>query len=58
MTDHEPSPWYAARFDLAGVKPDEIRDYADLARLPFTEKHDLTGSQDDDALAPHEESLQ
>jgi phenylacetate-CoA ligase len=30
-----------ARFDAAGVHPDDLRDLADLARFPFTTKADL-----------------
>ena len=44
------SPWYAQRFDEAGVRPEDIKDHADLAKLPFTEKTDLTSSQDDGSL--------
>ncbi len=47
---HRTSPWYAERFDRAGVNPEEIRRHADLSRLPFTEKVDLTRSQDDGSL--------
>jgi phenylacetate-CoA ligase len=32
---------YRAAFDEAGVKPDDIKSLADLARLPFTTKQDL-----------------
>jgi phenylacetate-CoA ligase len=32
---------YRAAFDDAGVKPDDIKSLADLARLPFTTKQDL-----------------
>ncbi len=34
-------PFYRAAFDHAGVRPDDIRDLSDLARLPFTTKNDL-----------------
>ena len=34
-------PHYRAAFDAAGVHPDDVRDLADLARLPFTTKGDL-----------------
>ncbi|GAA1876826.1 phenylacetate--CoA ligase PaaK [Lapillicoccus jejuensis] len=34
-------PHYRRALDAAGVHPDEIRDLADLARLPFTSKDDL-----------------
>jgi len=33
--------YYRAAFDEAGVKPDDIKSLADLARLPFTTKQDL-----------------
>ena len=33
--------FYRAAFDEAGVKPDDIKSLADLARLPFTTKQDL-----------------
>jgi phenylacetate-CoA ligase len=33
--------FYKTAFDEAGVKPDEIKSLADLARLPFTTKQDL-----------------
>jgi phenylacetate-CoA ligase len=33
--------FYRAAFDEAGVKPDDIKCLADLARLPFTTKQDL-----------------
>jgi phenylacetate-CoA ligase len=32
---------YRAKFDAAGVHPDNLRDLADLARFPFTTKADL-----------------
>ncbi|MCC1492607.1 phenylacetate--CoA ligase PaaK [Cognatishimia sp. F0-27] len=34
-------PHYRARFDAAGVHPDDLRDLKDLARFPFTHKSDL-----------------
>jgi phenylacetate-CoA ligase len=34
-------PFYRAKFDAAGVHPDDCRDLADLARFPFTTKNDL-----------------
>ena len=33
--------FYRAAFDEAGVKPDDIKSLADLARFPFTTKQDL-----------------
>ena len=34
-------PFYAQKFDQAGVKPDRIRRLSDIQHLPFTEKQDL-----------------
>ncbi len=34
-------PFYRARFDAAGVHPDDLREMGDLARFPFTVKTDL-----------------
>ena len=32
---------YRAKFDEAGVHPEDLRSLEDLARFPFTTKHDL-----------------
>ncbi len=34
-------PYYAAKMDGAGVKPDDIKTLADIQKLPFTTKEDL-----------------
>jgi phenylacetate-CoA ligase len=34
-------PCYTRKFDEAGVHPDDCRSLADLAKFPFTTKHDL-----------------
>ncbi|QIM15667.1 phenylacetate--CoA ligase [Leucobacter insecticola] len=34
-------PFYRAKFDAAGVHPDDIQDLADIEKLPFTTKADL-----------------
>ncbi|HMN74029.1 MAG TPA: phenylacetate--CoA ligase [Rhodoblastus sp.] len=34
-------PHYRAKFDAAGVRPDDLKSLADLARFPFTTKADL-----------------
>ncbi|HEX4226824.1 MAG TPA: phenylacetate--CoA ligase PaaK, partial [Pseudonocardiaceae bacterium] len=34
-------PFYRSKFDAAGVHPDDCRTLADLAKFPFTTKHDL-----------------
>jgi phenylacetate-CoA ligase len=38
---YQDSPVYRAKFDAAGVHPDQVRTLADLARFPFTTKRDL-----------------
>ena len=38
------SPVYKAKFDAAGVHPDELQQLSDLARFPFTTKQDLRDS--------------
>lgn len=38
------SPVYRAKFDAAGVHPDDCRSLADLAKFPFTTKRDLRDS--------------
>ena len=38
---YDNSPFYRARFDAAGVHPDDLKSLADLARFPFTTKTDL-----------------
>jgi phenylacetate-CoA ligase len=44
------SSFYRARFEAAGVKPEEIRSREDLVRLPFMEKSELAASQLDGSL--------
>ena len=34
-------PFYRAKMDALGVRPDDIRDADDIVKLPFTEKQDL-----------------
>ncbi|MDI1237792.1 MAG: phenylacetate--CoA ligase [Polaromonas sp.] len=38
------SPVYKAKFVAAGVHPDDCKSLADLAKFPFTTKHDLRAS--------------
>jgi phenylacetate-CoA ligase len=38
---YERVPHYRAKFDAAGVHPDDLKSLADLARFPFTTKADL-----------------
>ena len=38
---YEHVPHYRASLDAVGVHPDDVRELADLARLPFTAKADL-----------------
>ena len=41
---YEHSPFYRKQFDRYGIIPDEIREFRDLERLPFTRPEDLRGS--------------
>jgi phenylacetate-CoA ligase len=41
---YQNSPVYRAKFDAASVHPDDCRCLADLAKFPFTTKHDLRDS--------------
>jgi phenylacetate-CoA ligase len=38
---YQNSPVYRKKFDEAGVHPADLKDLSDLARFPFTVKHDL-----------------
>jgi phenylacetate-CoA ligase len=38
---YENVPFYRAKFDAAGVRPEDCRTLADLAKFPVTTKHDL-----------------
>lgn len=38
---YENVPFYAARMDKAGVKPEDVKSVDDLRKLPFTSKQDL-----------------
>jgi phenylacetate-CoA ligase len=38
---YERVPHYRARFDAAGVHPDDLRQLEDIARFPLTAKEDL-----------------
>ncbi|MDR7095887.1 phenylacetate--CoA ligase PaaK [Hydrogenophaga laconesensis] len=41
---YQNSPVYRAKFDAAGVHPDDCRSLSDLAKFPFTTKKDLRDS--------------
>ena len=41
---YDNSPVYRAKFDAAGVHPDDCGSLADLAKFPFTTKKDLRDS--------------
>ena len=45
------SPVYKAKFDEAGVHPDDLQQLSDLAKFPFTTKQDLRDSYPDAMLA-------
>ncbi|MBR6673247.1 MAG: phenylacetate--CoA ligase, partial [Mailhella sp.] len=38
---YENVPFYRYKMDKAGVKPEDIRELSDLAKLPFNYKQDL-----------------
>ncbi len=44
-------PTYRAKFDAAGVTPDDLTSLADLARFPFTMKNDLRAAYPFDMFA-------
>ncbi len=48
---------YRAKFDAAGVHPDDLNSLADLARFPFTTKADLRGAYPFGFFAVPRESL-
>src|SRR5215472_15779544 len=48
--NHRASAFYREKLASAGVRPADIRDVADLARIPFMEKRDLAESQEDGTL--------
>src|SRR5206468_4547163 len=48
--NHSSSAFYRAKLESAGVKPDQIRDVRDLARVPFMEKSEIAESQRDGDL--------
>lgn len=42
---YERSPMYRRKFDLAGIKPDDIRTLDEIENIPFTVKEELRESQ-------------
>ena len=48
---YENVPMYKERMDKAGVKPEDIKELSDLAKLPFTTKQDLRDYYPYDLLA-------
>jgi len=54
---YEGNPRYRAKFDAAGVHPDDCRSLADIARFPFTTKADLRDAYPLGFLAVPEERL-
>ena len=42
-TAWEKLPYYRAKMEAAGIRPEDVRGREDLARLPFTTKDDLRG---------------
>ena len=54
---YDGNPCYRAKFDAAGVHPDDCRTLADLARFPFTTKADLRAAYPFGFLAVPQERL-
>jgi phenylacetate-CoA ligase len=48
--DYAMSEYYRAKLDDAGVKPEQVRQVEDLARIPFMEKQEVAASQADGTL--------
>jgi phenylacetate-CoA ligase len=48
--NHRSSPLLASKLDAAGAAPADIRSVADLAHLPFMEKHEIADSQTGGAI--------
>jgi phenylacetate-CoA ligase len=48
--DYATSPYYRAKLDDAGVKPEQVRRVEDLSRIPFMEKQEVAASQADGTL--------
>ena len=42
--EYENVPYYAAKMDEAGVKPEDIRTLEDIAMLPFIAKEDIAAN--------------
>lgn len=51
------NPRYRAKFDEAGVHPDDLTSLDDLARFPFTTKHDLRDAYPFDFFAVPQDRL-
>lgn len=50
-------PHYKAKFDAAGVRPEDFETLADLARFPFTTKQDLRDNYPYDMFAVPREKV-
>ncbi|HVV09832.1 phenylacetate--CoA ligase PaaK [Amycolatopsis sp.] len=54
---YENVPCYRKKFDEAGVRPEDCRELADLAKFPYTTKHDLRDYYPFGMLAVPQEQL-
>lgn len=54
---YEDNPRYRAKFDAAGVHPDDLKSLEDLARFPFTTKADLRDAYPFNFFAVPQEQL-
>jgi phenylacetate-CoA ligase len=48
--NHRSSPFFAAKLEAGGLRPADIKDIEDLARIPFMEKKEIAASQADGTL--------
>ncbi len=54
---YEKSPFYRRKFDQAGIKPEDIKTYDDIRRVPFTEKQETRQAQENKEPFPFGELL-
>lgn len=54
---YQNSPFYRDKFDQAGIKPDEIKTFADLDKIPFTTKNELRNGYPLGLMAVPEEKV-
>jgi len=48
---YENVPFYHKKFKRAGIKPDDIKSFSDLRKVPFTTKFEIQASPLKDVVA-------